>query len=341
MILFHKLDEIKKEVSVILAVRNEEGYIQKCLDSLIKQDFPHEKYEIIVIDGMSDDKTREMLALYRARFPSLVKMFDNPRRTQANGRNIGIRNAEGEIILIFSGHAYAHNQFFSTLIKALNTGPTDIAGVGGIHIPPEDETFIGKVMADVQMSILGGAGTSYRQPRRNAYVDTVVFCAYKKDILERIGLHDEKLDLGEDLELNWRIKKAGFKLMVCPDAISYYYRKHSSFMLLSKRMIKYGIWRAIVTKKHPDSFKIPFSIPVIMVISVTSLPVLIIFYPLLADVILLGLTLYIIAILTSSLYLLIKRRSIKYLISAPIYVIEHFSIGFGFIVGLFTKLPKN
>ena len=331
----------KKEVSVIVAIRNEEGYINKCLDSLIDQDFPSEKYEIIVIDGMSDDKTPEVLALYRTRFPSLIRIFTNSMKTQANGRNIGIRHADGEVVLIVGGHTCAHNQFLGPIIKALNASPIEVAGVGGIHIPPEDENFFGKVMADVQMSILGGVGTSFRPPRRDAYVDTVAFCAYKKNILERIGLYDKQFVIGEDIEMNWRIKKAGFKLMFCHDAIIYYYRKHSSFKQLSKHMIKYGVWRAIFTRKHLDSFKVIFFIPVVMIISIISLPIYIFLYPLLANAILLGLTFYLMAILASSLHLSIKRTSIRYMISAPIYAIEHFSFGLGYIAGLFRKLPKN
>jgi GT2 family glycosyltransferase len=110
--------------------------------------------------------------------------------------------------------------------------------------------------------------------------------------------------------------------MFCRDAIVYYYLKHSSFKILSKHMIKYGIWRTIVTKKHPDPFKIVFFIPAVMIILIISLPIFMFFYPLLAKVILLGLTFYLIAILLSFLHLSIKQ-SITYLISAPIYAIEY------------------
>ena len=130
--------------------------------------------------------------------------------------------------------------------------------------------------------------------------------------------------------------------MFCSDAIIYYYRQHSSFKLLSKRMINYGIWRTSVTKKYPDFFETTFFIPFIMVNSVASLSFMIFFYPLLANVILLGLIFYLIVLLIGSLYLSIKDRSIKYfIISTPIYTIEHFSIGLGLLIGIFKKLPNN
>ncbi len=335
------LEETKKELSVIVAIRNEEDHIERCLDSLIEQDLSHEKYEIIVVDGMSDDKTRELLDKCQTIFPSLVRTFDNPEKIQSVGRNIGIKNAKGKAILIFSGHACAHSQLLSTLINELNSSSYKVAGVGGIHLPPKDETGFGKVMADVQMSFLGGGGTSYRQHKRLTQVDTIAFCVYKKDIIEEVGLYDEKFHIAEDVELNRRIRKAGFNLMVCPQAITYYYRKHSSLKMLWKRMFLYGVWRTLLARKHPDSFGIQFFIPVIIIIGLAIFPVMIFLYPLLAIVILTGLMLYFVAILTSSLSLCIKRRSIKYLVSIPIYAIEHFGIGLGSIVGLFKHLPKK
>jgi cellulose synthase/poly-beta-1,6-N-acetylglucosamine synthase-like glycosyltransferase len=326
------------EVSIIVAVRNEEGYISKCLDSLVDQNVPRAKYEIILVDGMSDDRTREVIDGYSSRFPDIIRVFDNPHRIQSNGRNIGIKNARGRIIWMLDGHAYADSQFLSKLIRILNGLPCNVAGVGGIHLTPHDETFLGKVISEVQMSILGGLGTSFRQKGNSKYVDTVAFAAYRKNVLERIGFYDEKLVIGEDLELNWRIKKAGFKLMIYHDLVTYYYRKNSSLLSFLRRMVRYGIWRAVVTKKHPGSYRILFSIPVLIVISCALLPLLIFIYPLLATLILFGLTVYILAIEASSIYLSIKQGNAKYMISVFFYIIEHFGIGLGFIGGIFKRL---
>src|SRR2546428_8030917 len=81
--------KIRKAVSIVMAIRNEEAYIRKCLDSLINQNFVHSKYEIIVVDGMSDDKTPEIVAECRTRFPDLIKTLDNQKKIQAAGRNLG------------------------------------------------------------------------------------------------------------------------------------------------------------------------------------------------------------------------------------------------------------
>ena len=178
--------------------------------------------------------------MFQKNFPNIIRILNNPGKTQAKGRNIGIKNSEADVILIFSGHATASPLFLDTLLKLLNESTPDVAAIGGIHIPPDDETNWGKVMADVQGSLLGGGGTSYRHQTSRQYVDTVAFCVYKKNILKDVGLYDERFDIGEDVELNWRIKKAGYKLMVTQEAIAYYYRKHSLF-----RYFYRGEWRAM------------------------------------------------------------------------------------------------
>jgi glycosyltransferase involved in cell wall biosynthesis len=328
-----------REVSVIVAVKNEEDYIHKCLDSLITQSFPQEKYEIIIIDGMSDDKTREIEAEYKTKFPNLVRLFDNPEGITSSGLNIGIKNAEGKIVVTFSGHAYAHTLFLSQLIETLNNARPEVAGVGSNHLPAEDEGPLGKVIAYVQDSILGGLGTSYRR-RNRRYVNSIAFCAYRKEILEDIKFDTRFGAL--DLELNWRIKKAGFKLMIRNDVAVYYYRRYNTFKKFAKKMISYGIWRAMVTKEHPDSFSILISLPVILILSTTSLPLVICYHSQLANVILLGLGVYLFAIMMSSLYISFKLKSIKYSMAAAlIFVLEHFGYGFGFIIGLFSRLPRR
>ena len=108
---------MEKDLSVILAVRNEESFIHKCLDSLINQDFSKDRYEIIVVDGMSDDKTRSIVIQYKIKYPSLITVLDNPKKIQAVGWNLGIKKAKGKIIQIFGGHVLAHSNYFNAIVR--------------------------------------------------------------------------------------------------------------------------------------------------------------------------------------------------------------------------------
>jgi glycosyltransferase involved in cell wall biosynthesis len=335
---FEKVIGQEKNISVILAIRNEEEYICKCLDSLVEQDFSG-NYEIIIVDGMSTDRTREKIDEYRNRFPTIIRIFDNPKRFQSSGRNIGIRNAKYKVVLIFDGHGIAENCYLDKIMESISGSPSYVAGVGGRHTFPRDETLMGKVIADVQNSILGGAGTSYRViQNKNRYVNTLSgFCAYKKDIIERVGLYDERFRIAEDAEINWRIKKAGYRLLSIHDAIIYYYRKYSTFKLFSKRMFRYGVWKMVLAKKYPSSMGIVFYLPILLVLSVISLPLFFLLYPHLAELISISFLLFLIAIGLSSIHISVKRKSVKFLVCAPIYIIQHFSIGLGLLAGLIKK----
>lgn len=334
-------DETKINISIIIAILNEEEYIRKCLDSLLNQNFPRDKYEIIIIDGMSQDKTREIITGYKTRFPRIIKIFDNPKKIQAAGRNIGIINSIGDIIIIFGGHSFADSGCLSALIRNLENASPDVAGVGANHFAPADETIFGKIMAEVQNTLVGGGSTSYRKTSKNRYVDTVAFVAYRKNILEKVGLYDERFVIGEDLEINWRIRRAGFKLMISPEAKVYYYHKHGSLKLLFIKMYKYGLWRAFTNKKHPSSFKVLFLLPVILVLSLISLPITLFFYPLLAEIILAGLAIYLAVVLISSLNLIVTHKDSKYLLSFPIYILEYIAMGTGFLTGLFRRISNS
>ncbi len=114
----------EKNISVILAIRNEEEYICKCLDSLVEQNFSNGKYEIIIVDGMSTDKTREKINTYLNRFPTIIRIFDNPRKFQSSGRNIGIRNAKYKIVLIFDGHGIAESHYLNKVMESLRSAPS-------------------------------------------------------------------------------------------------------------------------------------------------------------------------------------------------------------------------
>jgi GT2 family glycosyltransferase len=335
--------ETKKEISIILAVRNEEQYIRKCMDSLIKQDISPDKYEIIAIDGVSDDKTHEILSQFQSRFPHLIRIFDNPWKIQSIGRNIGIKHSKGQALIFFNGHCCADVRYVNTLLNALRSSPQEIAAVGAILAVPDDDTFFSKAIGYVQMSLLGGGGTTLRVSKKKKYFNEVALPVFKKEIVESVGLHDERLRDAEDLELTWKIRKKGYKITVCHDAIVYYYKRHNSFKLLAKKMIDIAISRALATKKHPSvpGFKLPMFIPVLMIISIGLLPIFVFFHSLLADIILATLAIYLLAVLFSSLHLSFKHGREYFLTFIGIYIVEHFCTGFGIIIGLSRSLRAS
>ncbi|RLF31403.1 MAG: hypothetical protein DRN08_07965 [Thermoplasmata archaeon] len=314
-------------ISVIVAVRNEEDYIQKTLDSLLDQSI--EFYEIIVVDGDSEDRTLDIVKEYQRRYPEKIRIFRNSKKRQVFGRNIGIKNSKGNFIVYIDGHTYAEKNWLEALYKTLKNSGSEIAGVGSIHRSPESETFLQKAIDNVLRSFLGGFRSSYRFSDDLREVITAPFVMYRREILEKLDLYDEKMLYGEDFDLNYRINKMGYKILLQPEAVTYYI-KRKTLRGFVYQMYKYGKGRAYILKKHPDSFNIFYLSPVLFF--------LFFFLPFFSFISKIFLYLFIayygvfsIAFFLSSLRILFKERDIRLIICVLLYFMEYLSYGAGLV----------
>jgi len=206
-------------VSVILAVKNEEEHIEKCLKALVNQDYPKDRYEIIIVDGMSQDRTKEIVTEFVKIYPN-VKFFDNPKVIKPCGLNIGIKKAVGDIISIVDGHTRVTEDFITKAVEFLEK--TGAACVGG-PINTVSGGYMGKAIAYVLSSPFGVGNAKFRYSKKEGYVDTVPFGAYWKKVFDEVGLFDESRMRTEDLDLHARIRKKGGKFFMTPKIRSYYY----------------------------------------------------------------------------------------------------------------------
>lgn len=242
-------------ISVIVPSRNEENYIQECLDSLLVQDYPKDKYEIIIVDGMSTDRTREIITKY----PN-VRMLDNSKFNAPAGVNMGIKAAKGEIIIRVDAHAKVAPDFLTQNTKYLQETKADC--VGG-PIQTIGKGYKGEAIAYVLSSPFG-TGSKFRFSQKSGYVDTVPFGAYRKEIFDRLGLLNENLPRSEDLEFNHRIIKAGGKIFLTPDIKSYYYCRTGFRKLIQQNFFNgYDSIRSAI--KDPKSISIRHIIPLLFV----------------------------------------------------------------------------
>jgi len=253
------------EVSIIIPCRNEEKYIGKCLDSIIRQDFPKENLEVLVIDGMSEDKTEEIVAKYASKY-SFIKLLDNSKKFTPFGLNIGVKEAKGEIILRMDAHASYEKDYISKCLKYLKEYNAD--NVGGIlKTLPAENTISAEAIA-LSLSHPFGVGTSYfrlgaKEPRE---VDTVFGGCYKREVFEKIGLFNENLKRSQDIEFNLRLKRTGGKILLVPDIISYYYPKSNleDFFLHN---FEDGTWAVLPLKFVKTPLKLRHYIPLIFVLT--------------------------------------------------------------------------
>lgn len=229
-----------------MPVRNEAGFIAKTLEGLFAQDYPRDRLELIVADGMSDDGTREILADLCRQHAHLV-VIDNPGRIVSTGLNAAIAKARGDIIVRIDGHAEIATDFIRQDVKLLEEHPE--AWVVGGPINHAGRNAFGQAVA-VAMSHPAGVGlATHRFPNYEGYVEGAQFPALRRWVFERVGNFDEHLVRNQDDEMNFRINQAGGKSYVSP-RVKYIYYVRDTPRKLFKQYLQYSFWRIPVIRKH-------------------------------------------------------------------------------------------
>ena len=234
-------------ISIVVPVRNEENYIVRCLQSIVEQDYSKERLEILVVDGMSGDRTREIVKKYVQQYP-FIKLFNNSKRIVPSALNIGIKQAKGEIIMRMDAHNVYAKDYISKCVKYLKEYNAD--NVGGICITlAGGNSILGQAIA-LTLAHAFGVGNAYFRigSKKPKYVDTVPFGCYKREVFEEIGLFDEELVRNQDDEFNLRLIKNGGKILLVPEIVSYYYSR-DSLSKLWNMYFQYGYFKPLVAQK--------------------------------------------------------------------------------------------
>ncbi len=219
------------DISIIIPAYNCEKTIQKCLESLIVQNYP--SYEIIIVDDGSTDSTANICAGYET-----VKLIQTTNGGPSRARNIGVKAAKGDIVAFTDSDCIIHHDWIKELQKGFSSD--DVVSVGGNQISPTDETPFGKCVQDT-FSMLGFA-TSYMKTHTTLTVTShnpSCNSSYRKSVFEKIGGFDQSLWPGEDVDLDHRLNRLGFTLIRNTKAIVQHYRPQT-LSELSKMMKRYG-----------------------------------------------------------------------------------------------------
>jgi succinoglycan biosynthesis protein ExoA len=247
-------------VSVIIPVRNEAASIRQTLQGLLRQEFPTSEYELLVVDGRSDDSTPEVIR-YLQRSTSNLYLLDNPKRLASSARNVGIRHARGDYIVIVDGHCQIHDpQFLTRLVSAFESSGADTLGRPQ-PLRAERPTPFQLAVAAARSSWLGHNPDSaiYSNSARFVAADNVAV-AYRREVFDRLGLFDESFDACEDVEFNTRVRQAGLTCYFTP-AIAVEYQPRASLHGLVHQMMRYGRGRAKLARKHPRTISLASLVP--------------------------------------------------------------------------------
>lgn len=234
-------------VTILVPCRNEANYIEPCLNSIIAGDYPHERMEVLVIDGMSEDRTREIVGKFSSRYP-FVRLIANERRITPCALNIGIREAKGDFIVRMDAHATYCSDYISTLIARLVSSGAD--NVGGIRVSvPGCDGVIPASIALASSHPFGVGSALYRMGAGGSrWVDTVWGGCYRKEIFARIGQFDERFARNQDDELNHRLISGGGKILLVPEVQAYYHAR-SSLRKLWRTYYQYGYFKPLTALK--------------------------------------------------------------------------------------------
>jgi cellulose synthase/poly-beta-1,6-N-acetylglucosamine synthase-like glycosyltransferase len=321
------------KVSIIIPCRNEEKHIAKCLDSIIKQEYPINNLEVFVVDGMSQDGTKKIIKNYIQEY-SFIKLLNNPDKITPAAMNIGIKKASGNFILILGAHSVIDKKFIKKNYESLKNNCVDC--VGGICITvPINNSLISKSISIV-ISHPFGVGNAYFRTgiKKLKYVDTVPCGCYRREVFDKIGLFDEDLVRNQDDEFNLRLIKNGGKILLVPDIISYYHARDSIYKLW-KMYFQYGYFKPLVVKKVGGVLTWRQLIPPSFMGSLILALLLSFFTKFFLWLFLFILGLYTTVNFSLSLIISIKKKELRllpFLIAS--FITLHFSYGFGYLKGI-------
>jgi glycosyltransferase involved in cell wall biosynthesis len=229
----------KITVSVIIPIRNEEQYISACLKSLLYQTYPNKNYEILVIDGLSSDRSKDIVHEFQRTHPSVI-CLDNAAAIVPAAMNIGIRHARGDIIIRADGHNSYPRDYIQNCLNVLEETGADNVGGPWLTVPADD-SFSARLVAAVLTNPFGVGDSQFRIGTKEGFVETVPFGAFRSELFDRIGMYNEKLVRNQDNDLNARIRQAGGKIYQTP-ALTTEYHPVAGFGKLLRQTLKTSQW---------------------------------------------------------------------------------------------------
>lgn len=266
-----KSDSKAPQVSVIMGTLNEEGHIESCLDALLDQrEFDTDRMEILIADGGSTDRTRDILDRYQQSH-SQIRWFENPTRIPPAAWNICLEHTRGDVIILMGAHTVVDDGFVSANLRMLDRVP-DAGCVGG-RLATTAKGYLQTAIALALTSPFGAGNARYRYADQPGYVETLGYGAYRKAVFEKVGRFQEDLTRNADWEFNYRMALAGFRIFFSPEIRSTY-TPRTSLRRLWRQQFRTGFDKVKVIRRYPRSFLWRHMIPSLFVLVLFGGPLL-------------------------------------------------------------------
>ena len=328
-------------VSIGIIAFNEEHMLGKLLDDVVAQDFPHEQIEIILVDSASTDGTKALMNRF-ARSNSApnrgfasVRVLDNSKRIIPSGWNVALGAFSGDAFMRIDAHARIPSDFVSSNVAVLNEGEY-VCGGPRPTIADPDTPWTQTLLA-AEESAFGSSVADYRKDTEKQYVSAVFLPAFRREVVETIGLYDERLERTEDNDYCYRIREAGYKIRF-DSRIRSSQIARNSFSRMIKQKFGNGYWVGKTLLIQPKCLRVYHFAPLAFVIGAASMllvGVLASWWPFLACTAAYTL---ICATLTASTIINSAKRCAHMLALPVVYAGIHFAYGTGTIAGIASGL---
>lgn len=258
------------KVSVSVVALNEEKYLPAILQDILQQTYPHKDMEILLIDSISKDKTKEIMQDFATKHREefwRIKVLDNTGKRLANGWNNALRNYEGNVIIRVDAHAHIPEDFVAKNIAVLEAGEY-VCGGRRPSIAEED-TLSARLLLAAESAVFGSGISTFRNSEKSGYVKSIFHGAYRREVFEKVGFFDERLGRTEDNDIHQRIRAAGYKIFMDKDIISYQYVRPTLKKMLKQKFMN-GYWIGRTMYINADCISLYYFAPMILVMALLT-----------------------------------------------------------------------
>ena len=323
------------KLSIGIIAYNEEAFLPSLLDDMKAQKYPHELMEILLIDSCSTDGTKAVMEKFQKENQDFynIQVLDNPKKIQAAGWNVAIQNFTGDVLARIDAHTKVTPEYSLNVMKDIKDGEMVVGGVRPAII--EKDTSWANVLLQVENSLFGSSINSSRRSEEKAYVKTMFHAAYRREVLDKVGLFNEQLLRTEDNEFHYRIREAGYKLCYDPSIVSYQYAR-SDFKRMVKQKYGNGYWIGLTLKVCPGCISLYHLVPFAFVVAIVLTTILSLFGVWQLSALMWGL--YGLFAITNTVLSGIQNGFYLQTVVIPfLFLILHVSYGCGTIVGISRK----
>ena len=322
-------------VSIVIATYNRAEMLRKALFSLDALDYPRNSYDVIIADDGSEDATREIVEQTKQEISYDLAYHRQENRKAGAARNLGIRQSRGEIIVFVDDDMIMPREWLRTLVRPFREDPGVGAAGGPGYYTPDEVSLLSRGISYALTSFLGTAGVHGTTKVRWArFYPRSGNMAARRDVLKEVGMFNEKIFPAEDIDLVFRIRKAGYKLVFVDAPVQHFPR--TSVKGFFKQVVSWGYMRMELFRRYREFREYVYAVPALSIVLFLALLLLSAFSPEAGRILLFLVGVYALLLLANGVMSTVKIRNLKTLVLVPFLIfLQNAGYGLGFLASIF------